>query len=51
VVSEDGDQTQSSQTLEEVAQSVVNSVDIETTQPVKREIVTNAGIYVTGKIE
>lgn len=45
VFSEDG---QKQPTLEEVAESVVNTVDMETNQPIKREIVTNAGTYVTG---
>jgi hypothetical protein len=52
VFSEDGDQSSQQKTLEEVAKSVVtNSIDIESTQSVKREIVTNAGTYVTSGIE
>jgi hypothetical protein len=48
VVSDDGDQTPTN-TLNDVKESVmINSNELETTQPVKREIVTNAGTYVTG---
>lgn len=54
VLSEDGDQTSQSQTStssDEVVNSVmINSNEIEPTQPVKREIVTNAGTYVTGSL-
>lgn len=53
-VSEDGDQTSQTQTSissDEVVNSVmINSNEIEPTQPVKREIVTNAGTYVTGSL-
>ena len=51
-LSDDGDQTSQTQTptpLNDVKESVmINSNVIEPTQPVKREIVTNAGTYVTG---
>ena len=47
VVSEDGEMGGSSK-MEDVVQSVVEKNTLETTQPIKREIVTNAGIYVTG---
>jgi len=50
VVSEDGEMggSSSSSKMENVVQSVVEKNTLETTQPIKREIVTNAGIYVTG---
>ena len=44
----DGQPEQSCTSSEEVAKSVVNTNELEPTQPVNREIVTNAGTYVTG---
>jgi len=51
VMSEDGDQPSQQQTVNDVEKSaMINSNELEPTQPVKREIVTNAGTYVTGSL-
>lgn len=50
VFSEDGQKEQAlnDDVLSGVTKSVVNTNELESTEPVKREIVTNAGTYVTG---